>query len=230
MRTVHLALALRLHLHPDAMRWRARVSLLEPREERRAQILDDGEVGDGGGEPAPSAKVGIDMVKVLVERGANLEAKDVEGYTALHWACRKGRVEAAHCLLELGADLYAQNKYGSTALHLAVMHNHLDVVQLLARRDCEFGLLKRTRDCRNKRPCDYCSSSASREALNTLFECAAAGMLDRTQQLLRATQEVAPIAAPWQPAFIWEATHVLERSALHCVMSGAAAACDALYV
>lgn len=143
---------------------------------------DEGGAGSGAGRDvhSPDDAVGVDMIKLLVSNGANLEATDVEGYTPLHWACRKGRVEAAYCLLELGADLYvwrsgdptigasvspplatvdtlpgnargggavprgryAKNLYGSTALHLAVMHNHLDMVIMLTRRDCEVGRLK----------------------------------------------------------------------------------------
>ena len=80
---------------------------------------------------------------------------------------------------------YATNLYGSTALHLAIMHNHLDVAHLLVRRDCETGILKQALDCRNRRASDYCSSSAARAALNTLFEASAAGMLDLVQQMVR---------------------------------------------
>ncbi|XP_028286345.1 ankyrin repeat domain-containing protein SOWAHC [Parambassis ranga] len=49
--------------------------------------------------------------------------------TALHWAAKQGRQEAADMLLHSGADVNARSGY--TALHLASIHGHQTVVQTL---------------------------------------------------------------------------------------------------
>lgn len=60
----------------------------------------------------------IEAVKVLLE--ADVNAKDKEGYTPLHWAAALGHVEAIKVLVEAGADVNPKDEYGSTPLHWAV--------------------------------------------------------------------------------------------------------------
>lgn len=52
-----------------------------------------------------------DVVNTLVARGVELDARDVDGRTALHYACWNGNVEAAKCLVKLGANDRAKD-YG----------------------------------------------------------------------------------------------------------------------
>lgn len=47
----------------------------------------------------------LSTLRLLLERGANVEAKDSKGETALSHAIRKGSIAAARLLLERGADL-----------------------------------------------------------------------------------------------------------------------------
>ncbi|CAE8640675.1 unnamed protein product [Polarella glacialis] len=57
-------------------------------------------------------------LRLLVERGAYLEAKDVQGCTALVQACETRNDEVANLLRELGADTSAKNLSGTTARDL----------------------------------------------------------------------------------------------------------------
>ena len=45
--------------------------------------------------------------------------QDIFGYTALHWACTRGDVEAVTMLLDMGAEVNARSVGGATPLYLA---------------------------------------------------------------------------------------------------------------
>ena len=54
------------------------------------------------------------MSRHLLEMGgAELEARDEDGMTALLRACYKGHIRAAQTLIERGADVYAVDKVRS---------------------------------------------------------------------------------------------------------------------
>jgi ankyrin repeat protein len=51
-----------------------------------------------------------------VELGADLEAKDNYGITALHFAAGNGHVDVVGYLIRKGANVEAKNVFGSTTL------------------------------------------------------------------------------------------------------------------
>ena len=53
--------------------------------------------------------IGLEMAKVLLERGIEVNAVDKNYNTALHYACLKGNFKVAKYLLENGADEYISN-------------------------------------------------------------------------------------------------------------------------
>lgn len=57
------------------------------------------------------------VVRQLLENGADIEAKNMYGWTALHWTAFNGHETVVRLLLEKGADLEAKNKDEQTALH-----------------------------------------------------------------------------------------------------------------
>ena len=76
-----------------------------------------------------------EVVSVLVDAGASLEAVSREGRTPLHFAARSnGNLEVLRALLRYEPDVYARNPEGRTPLHLAALWNdNPDVVEELAR-------------------------------------------------------------------------------------------------
>ena len=74
----------------------------------------------------------LNCLRLLAEKGAALEAKDrLEGYTALHHACRQGWAEMAEVLLTNGAEPAAVDEQGRNPMALATAHQQLSVVQRL---------------------------------------------------------------------------------------------------
>ena len=63
----------------------------------------------------------------LLDRGADANARDVDGATALHAACEEGHAAAARLLLARGADVGARNNLGDTALHAAAHRGKLAI-------------------------------------------------------------------------------------------------------
>ena len=62
----------------------------------------------------------IEMSKLLIDNGANVNVKNMDKVTALMWAADIGNTEIAQLLLENGADIDAINFKGHTALIIAV--------------------------------------------------------------------------------------------------------------
>jgi len=60
-----------------------------------------------------------EIVRMLIERGADVNIKNSKGMTALMIASRGGRTEIVRMLIERGADVNIKNSNGKTALMLA---------------------------------------------------------------------------------------------------------------
>jgi ankyrin repeat protein len=74
----------------------------------------------------------IEAARILVNLGADVDAKDKFGCTALIWACWKGKTDIARVLVkELGADVKVSDKVGFTALMEASRSGHTETVLTL---------------------------------------------------------------------------------------------------
>ena len=73
----------------------------------------------------------LEVVKLLIENGADVNAKNEDGKTALMRASREGHLEVVKYLIENGADVNAKSNNGWTALMRASYNGHLEVVKYL---------------------------------------------------------------------------------------------------
>ena len=72
------------------------------------------------------------LVRLLVERGADIDTSNIAGETPLFLAVNKaGVIQTAELLAELGADLDKLDSAGNTALHLAVLRDWEPMVEML---------------------------------------------------------------------------------------------------
>ncbi|ROT82024.1 Ankyrin repeat and SOCS box protein 2 [Penaeus vannamei] len=78
-----------------------------------------------------------EVVEILVEAGADVNAKGSEGRTPLHEASSSGQEGVAEILTANGADLNAKTDDGSTPLYLASLNGHVAVVETLARKGAD---------------------------------------------------------------------------------------------
>lgn len=109
-------------------------------------VLDAGRTGDRAGyvappvpDPAATSPVAdaamrgdADAVRGLLARGADVNAAQGDGMTALHWSARNGDPSLVRLLLDAGADVHAGTRIGRyTALHMAGEVGAGEVVALL---------------------------------------------------------------------------------------------------
>ena len=73
----------------------------------------------------------VEMVKVLLSKGASLTYRNAKGWTPLHSAVRGGHRITAECLIANGAVVAGETRHGQTALHLACRHADAAMVTLL---------------------------------------------------------------------------------------------------
>ena len=72
-----------------------------------------------------------EVVEALLAAGADLAARESDGWSALLWAASNGRADALRVLLEAGADAEDANESGETALTLATRRGALGAVRVL---------------------------------------------------------------------------------------------------
>jgi Zn-dependent protease with chaperone function len=72
----------------------------------------------------------IEEVRVLIEEGSDLEAKDADGYTALNYTTLSEENEIAQVLLKAGADPNAQDDY-SNILVSAIYSENYELASML---------------------------------------------------------------------------------------------------
>ena len=71
------------------------------------------------------------MVKLLVEKGADIDSIDTEGRTPLLRAVRSGHEAVVKLLIEKGASVHSKDKEGRTPLWWAAENKHKATVKLL---------------------------------------------------------------------------------------------------
>jgi ankyrin repeat protein len=71
------------------------------------------------------------MVKLLLERGANVNIQDESGNAALHYAASAGKKDIVKYLLEQGADATVVNAKEQKALDYATIKGFNEIASLL---------------------------------------------------------------------------------------------------
>ena len=72
----------------------------------------------------------VEVVQMLLDRGARVDAKDHDGRTALIKASQAGHLEMVRLLLQHGADINIRDGNGRTGWTFAAMSGRLDIAEL----------------------------------------------------------------------------------------------------
>jgi hypothetical protein len=79
----------------------------------------------------------LDVLKTLFEKGADVNAKDHDGYTPLMMAAINGQYDVVKLLIDYGVDINAKQKDGKTALSFASAKGFGGIVNLLRKYGAE---------------------------------------------------------------------------------------------
>ncbi|MCE9508301.1 MAG: ankyrin repeat domain-containing protein [Alphaproteobacteria bacterium] len=118
-----------------------------------------------------------EIVKMLLDKGADVNARDNEDTPLLIWAmlCAQNNVQIVELFLSRGADINAKDRNGATPLMFAVNWGYTEVVRLLVERGADLSL-------KNK---------AGETALSLAEETGPLQVIDGTEiaKILRATTQ-----------------------------------------
>jgi len=99
--------------HPEAVTWQK----FGPMDEGKTAFL--------------LAVGSTNMMELLLKYGADVNAADAKGWTALHMACFRGKGDEAEFLIKNGADIEKGNRHGESPLMMAVKADHWACADLL---------------------------------------------------------------------------------------------------
>jgi ankyrin repeat protein len=98
----------------------------------------------------PAASMGYKaVVQLLLEKGADVEARTTTRETAVYETALKGHKAVVQLLLEKEANIEARDKTGQTAIYVAASTGHEEIVRLLLEKGADVeamasGYLRRT--------------------------------------------------------------------------------------
>ena len=110
----------------------------------------------------------VEQVRALIADGADVNAAQGDGMSALHWAAENGSVGMTRILLEAGANVEAVTRLGAyRPLHLAAKGGHQLVVESLLQASAEPGAGTNTGSVT---PLHFAVASGSAGAVQALIE------------------------------------------------------------
>lgn len=111
------------------------------------------------------------LLQNLLKNGADVNAAQGDGMTALHWAADRGDADLAAMLIQAGAQVDAVTRIGSyQPIHIAAREGHLEVVEILLDNGADVDA--RT-SVSGVTPLHLAASSGNAELVARLLECGA---------------------------------------------------------
>ncbi|XP_076862360.1 histone-lysine N-methyltransferase EHMT2 isoform X2 [Brachyhypopomus gauderio] len=87
-----------------------------------------------------------EVIRALLNRGADVTLKDKEMNVCLHWASFAGSAEIAELILNAGCPLTSVNMHGDTPLHIAAREGYLACVTLFLSRGADIDIMNKEGD------------------------------------------------------------------------------------
>ena len=107
------------------------------------------------------------VVRSLIDKGADINALDIHGQTALMNAALRGDASLVKELAAHGANLNHTAKYNLTALMLAVINDHKEIVEILVKAGANIEL-KGSKGPFEYSPIEYAIKNGKEEIVSIL--------------------------------------------------------------
>ena len=151
------------------------------------------------------------VVPVLLEAGANVNARDENGRTALHVSATRDS-KSTEILLDHGADVNAvTTDRNALPLHCAVRGDHVEQMRLLLLRGSELEV----KDARERTPLDIAVDNQSSRAVEILLKAGARAERDDTiiecKEMQLRVRHVQRIYWPSRPRDVFRVAIALHR-------------------
>jgi len=91
------------------------------------------------------------LVQSIISSGADINAKDEDGFTPLYSAVERGQKIVVELLIANGADVNTKGKNGQTPLHNTAQHGHANVAELLLANGADINAI----DYAKRTPLNY---------------------------------------------------------------------------
>jgi uncharacterized protein len=88
----------------------------------------------------------LEIAKLLVDAGADVDERGFRGHTPLRVACRNGHVELVKYFLSKGSEVDSRGEDGATPLEHAAGKGHLEIVTLLVESGADVNIQDREKD------------------------------------------------------------------------------------
>jgi len=125
-------------------------------------------------------------LQMLLEQGASVNAPQIDGMTALHWAVYHDESEITKRLIAAGANVRTENRYGVTPLSIACRNGNTEIVEMLLGADAD-------------------PNASSRGGETVLMTAARTGRLGPVKALLARGADVNAREGRQQTAIMWAA-------------------------
>ncbi len=131
-----------------------------------------------------------ELVNILLQNRANINAENNGKATPLHFAARNGHIKVVEALLSSRAMINSTSQNNNwTPLHFAAKHNHIAIVKALIKH----GTVYDARDSQGRAPVQLTNNPEITELLNIidkLFNCVREGNLNELISYLNMGAEV----------------------------------------
>lgn len=94
-------------------------------------VAGPGAAGRDASIVAAAKQADVAGIRALLSQHVDVNAADVDGTTALHWAAHHGNLEIVDLLIGAGANARVSNRYGVTAIALAATNGSAAVIRRL---------------------------------------------------------------------------------------------------